>query len=177
MNTSINFVLPKGQEFLEQQKRAKTINLIATSFPIMVGIISLILFLITQAINPVSIKEQQEETINKIAKLQDRKIKLFIVNDRLDNISELLKGRRNFADNISTLLSRMPSQVSLENLEIDDKQILITASSVSLRSIDEFINNLIVMAEEKEVIHSLFLDSLTFEEGKNNYLVSLKSEL
>lgn len=177
MNTTINLVVPKGKEFFEQQRKTKIVNVAAISFPILVGIISLILFLATQAINPVSIIKQQDEIVSKIAKLQDRKIKLFIVNERLSNIDGLLKGRRNFADNISTFLSRMPAEVLLDNLEIDNKQILVTVSSDSLLSIDEFINNLILMVEKKEVIHSLFLDSLTFEAGKNSYLLSLKSEL
>jgi|SRR3989344_5242335 len=177
MSANINLVLPKGKDYLEQQKRAKIVNIVATSFPITVGIISLVLFLVTQAINPVSIKKQQEETISKIAKHQDRKIKLFIINDRLDNINELLKGRRNFADNINALLSIMPGEVTLENLNIDNKLVLLTVSSVSLRSIDEFITNLILMAEKKEVIRSLFLETLTFDVAKNNYLVSLKSDL
>ena len=99
------------------------------------------------------------------------------MNDRLDNISQLLEGRRNFADNINAILSSIPSEVSLEELEIENNNILLTASSVSLRSIDKFINNLITMAEKKEVIHSLFLDYLTFEGTKNIYSVSLKSEL
>lgn len=176
MNTNINLVPPKSREYLEKQRREKIVNIFATTFPIIVGVISLIIFLVTQAVNPISIKKQQDETINKIAKLQDRKIKLFIVNDRLDNISLLLEGRRNFADNINAFLSRMPADVSLDNLEVDNKQIILTASSISLRSIDEFINNLIKLAEKKEVVQTLFLYELTFEEGKNKYLVSLKSE-
>lgn len=174
---NINLILPKDKEFLENQHRVKVFRIAAVAFPTAVGLISLIIFLITQAINPVSIKKQQDETINKIAKHQDRKIKLFIVADRLNNIGQLLEKRRNFSGDISSVLSKTPNEVFLENLEIDNQELLLTASSASLRAIDEFINNLIGMARKKEVIHSLMLDTLTFDEIENNYLVSLKSKL
>lgn len=177
MNTNINLILPKDKEFLEQQNRLRMVRITAIVFPTLVGIISLIIFLITQAINPVFIKKQQEETINKIAKLQDRKIKIFIINDRLENIGQILEKRRNFSDNINTLLSKIPSEIFLENLEMDNEALLFTVSSTSLRAIDEFINNLIDMGQRKEVIHSLSLDTLAFDEDKSNYLVSFKSKL
>ena len=177
MNTNVNLVLPKDKKSLEQQKRLIIVRIAAIVSPMVVGIISLIIFLVTQAVNPVSLKKQQEETINKITKLQDTKIKLFIVNDRLDKINELLEKRRNFSDDINILLSKTPNEVFFENLEFDNLALLLTVYSASLRGIDEFINNLIDMAEKKEVILSLVIDTLTFDKDKNNYSVSLKSKL
>lgn len=177
MNTNVNFVLPKDEAFLKEQKRGKIINVIAIAFPILVGVVSLIIFLITQAINPVSIKEQQEKTIGELSRLQDKKIKLLIINDRLDNIDELLKKRKDFTEKINILLSKMPNEVLLQNLQIDNTKLLLIVSSASLGAIDELINNLIDMAAKREIISSLSLDSLTFDENGNNYLVSLKSEL
>ncbi len=177
MNTNINLILPQDKEFFEQQKKIRTVNIIAIGFPIIVGFVSLIIFLITQSINPVSIKKQQEEVINEIAKFQDKKIKLFIINNRLDNIEGLLKNRRDLAENISTLLSKIPSTVTIRNLKIDNKEIILTVSSTTLGAIDELINNLIGMAEKKEIIRSVSLDTLTFGEDGNNYLVSLKSDI
>jgi len=48
---------------------------------------------------------------------------------------------------------------------------------LSLKSLDEFINSLIVMVEKKDTIRSLRLDSLTFNEKENEYLISLSSSL
>ena len=177
MNNNINLILPKDKEFVERQKKGKALNTIAIVFPILIGIISLAVFLITQAINPTAIRRQQDETINEIAKLQDKKIKFFIVKDRLGNIDSILKNRINFAENINNLLSKTISGVSLVNLDIDNKQVVLTLSSFSLKSLDEFINSLIVMVEKKDTIRSLKLDSLTFNEIENEYLISLSSDL
>lgn len=177
MNSNINLILPKDKEFVERQKKGKVLNATAVVFPILIGIVSLAVFLITQAINPTAIRRQQDETINEIAKLQDKKIKFFIVKDRLENIDGILKKRINFAENINNILSKTVSGVSLVNLDIDSKKVILTLSSLSLKSLDEFINSLIVMAERKEIIRSLKLDSLTFNEKENEYLVSLSSDL
>lgn len=177
MNTNINFILPKDKEFEERQRRKRVINTIALIFPIMVGVVSLATFLITQAINTAGIRKQQGEVISKISQLQDKKIKLFIVKDRLDGIDDLLKKRISFSENIRSLLSKIPSEVIVENLEIDSKEVILIVSSTSLKSIDEFVNSLANMAEKKEVVSSLSLDSLVFEEKDNNYLVALRSEL
>lgn len=177
MNTSINFVLPKDKELVKRQKKGKVINAIAIIFPIMVGVVSLIIFLITQSINPLAIRKQQEEVIGKIAQLQDKKIKLFIIKDRLDNIEDLLKKRTNFSEKISSLISKTLGEVVVDSLEMDDNEVLMKVYSASLQSIDEFINRLIDMAVKKDVISSLSLNSLIFERSDNNYLVGLKSEL
>lgn len=177
MNANINLILPKDKDFLEKQRKGKIVNAIAIIFPIIIGAISLVIFLFTQAMNPVAIRKQQAEITNKISQLQSKKIKLSIVKDRLDNIDELLKKRVNFAENISRLLSETPSELALVNLEIDRNEAILTFNSASLKSIDQFINNLIVMAEKKEVISSLSLDSLIFYGNDNNYLVALRSKL
>lgn len=177
MNTNINLIQPADKEFLEHQKRIRAANIVAVAFPILVGAMSLIIFLITQAIDPVSIRKQQEEVISEISKLQDKKINLFILNNRLDNIAGFIKNRRDFSENINTLLSRMPENVIIQRLEMDDKDLTFTISSASLRAIDDLINTLIDMAEKKEIISSVVLDTLTFNENDISYSVSLKSEL
>lgn len=177
MNTSINLVLPKDKEFVERQRKGRILNSFAIVLPIMIGVISVSIFLITQAIDPIAIRKQQEETIREITRLQDRRIKLFIVKDRLDNIDDLLKKRINFAENINIFLSKIPSEVFVENFEIDKKEVILTVSSLSLKSIDDFINNLVDMAEKEDTIRTLSLDFLIFDEKNNNYLVALKSEL
>lgn len=177
MNNSINLILPKDKEFVRRQKKGKVLNGIAIVFPILIGIVSLVVFLITQAINPTAIRKQQDETVNEIAKLQDKKIKFFIVKDRLQNIDGILKKRINFAENINNLLSKAISGVSLVDLDINSKQVALTLSSPSLKSLDEFINSLILMVEKKDTIRSLKLESLTFNEKENEYLISLSSDL
>ncbi|MBI2028731.1 MAG: hypothetical protein HYT07_03940 [Candidatus Levybacteria bacterium] len=177
MNTNINLVLPQDKDFLEQQKKIRIANIIAISSPIMIGIVSLIVFLFTQSINPTGIKRQQEDTMSQISELQDRSIKLSIINNRLDNISGLLKNRGDLSESINSLLSIMPIEIAIQNLEIDNKRLTLTVSSTSLRAIDELINNLIAMAEKREVISSISLGTLTFDDSGNSYSVSLTSDL
>lgn len=176
MNTDINIILPKNLGQIEHQSRIKAARMIAFIFPLIVGAVSLGIFLFIQSINPASIIREQDDVKSQISKLDNRKIKLFLVNNRVDNIKDLLQRRKDFFKSIDTVLTQMPDDLLVDTMDMDNKIILLTITSPSLSSVDQFLNNLIVMAKKKELISSLTLNSLTFDETKNNYLVSLKSE-
>ena len=77
----------------------------------------------------------------------------------------------------NVLLERIPDNLSIGNLEIDSKAISMTAQSASLFSIGELINNLTDMVKKKEIINSLTLNSLIFNEDKNTYAVTIQADL
>lgn len=177
MSNDINLLLYKNSELQRERKKVRIANTIAITFSIIVGIASMFAFVLIQSVNPSSIAQEQESTLKEISRLQDKQAKLFIINDRLTNIEEVFQDREDLSKNINSLLSNAPNNLSIENLEMDNKSLVLTISSSSLLSINDFINNLIDMARKKEIIRSLTLSGLTFDESKNTYLVSLKSEL
>ena len=177
MGKDINLLLRIDEESLKRKKRIKILNLIAFMLLIGVGVISLIIFLLIQLTNTPSIKKEQDDILIKISQLNNRKAKLFILGNRINNIQEILGKRRDLSKTMSTILEKIPNELSIGGLEIDDKVISLTAQSTSLFAIGEFINNLTDMVSKKEVISSLTLDSLVFDESKNSYQVSVRSEL
>lgn len=175
--TDINFLLRRDEESLKRQKRVKILNFISVMLLIGIGVMSLIIFLLIQITNVSSIKKEQEDILRKISQFQNRKTKLFVLDNRINNIQEILEKRKDLSKVTSGLLTKTPARLSIENLQIDDKVISLTAQSTSLFAIGEFINNLTDMVRKKEIISSLTLDSLVFDESKNSYQVSIKSEL
>ena len=176
MNTDINLLLRTDEEALRRQKRTKTLNLIAIIFLSGVAATSLFIFLLIQIINPSSIKKEQNDVIEKISQFQNKQAKLFILNNRIDNIEKILQNRRDLAKVTSFLLAKIPGRLFIEDLEIDDKTVVITAYSTSLSAIGELINNLTETVRKKEIISSLTLSTLVFDEGKNSYQVSLNAQ-
>ena len=78
---------------------------------------------------------------------------------------------------MSSLLTRVPVDLSVTDFELDDKSVIITGQSKSLFTIGEFINNLADMVRKKEIIKSLTLTSLSLNDVVGAYEVSVKSEL
>lgn len=176
MSTDINFLLRKDEESVKRQKKVQLFNFISVVFLAVTGLISLAIFLLTQAQKIDSIKTEQETILQKISQFQDRKAKLFIAQDRINNITEILEQRKDLSKTANILLDKTPNNLLIENLEIEDAVISLTARSASLSVIGEFIDNLTDMVRKKEVA-SLTLNSLALDEGKNLYQVSLRAEL
>lgn len=177
MSTNINLLLRSDEKSLKRKKRIKILNFIAFILLIGVGVTSLIIFLLIQTTNVPSIKKEQDDIVGKISQAENKRNKLFVVNNRINNIQEILGKRKDLSKTINTMLEKIPNRLSIEGLEISDKVISLTARSTSLFTIGEFINNLTDMVRKKEIISSLTLNSLVFDESKNSYQVSIKSGL
>lgn len=177
MNTNINLLLRTDEESLKLKKRIKILNFAAAASLIGVGLISLVIFITIQLINTGSIKKQQDNVLGQLSQFQSRQAKLFVLNDRVENIGKILKIRKDLSSAMNGLLAAVPGNLSVDDFEIDDKSLVITGQSRSLAIIGEFINNLTDMVRKKEIIKSLTLNSLTLDESKNTYQISVKSEL
>lgn len=177
MNANINLLLQTNEESKRRQKRVKRLNIIAYTFLIGVGCLSLVIFLLIQIVNVSAILREQNEIIKKISKSQNKQAKLFVLNNRIDNIEKILGKRIDLSKVMSGLLAKMPSRLSIEDMEVNDKTVTLTAKSTSLLAIGELINNLTDMVRKKEIINSLILNTLTFDESNNSYQVSIESEV
>lgn len=177
MNTNINLLLQTDGESLKRQKRARRLNFIAITFLVVIGGISIFLFLTTAIVNPSAIVKEQNAVIEQMAKEQNKQAKFFILNNRTDNIEKILQKRLDLGKVTDTLLTKIPAGLSIEDLEVDNKQVFMTAQSSSLLAIGELIVDLTDMVRKKEIIKSLTLTTLVFDEGKNSYQVSIKSQL
>ncbi|MDP2585381.1 MAG: hypothetical protein Q8P29_00715 [Candidatus Levybacteria bacterium] len=177
MSANINLLLRTDEESLKQKRRIKILNFTAVASLIGIGLISLGIFILIQVVNPKSLKKEQEDVLGRISQFQSRQVKLFVLNNRVENIEKILKVRRDISKTMNGLLERMPSGLSVEDFVIDDKLVIVVGQSKSLYTIGEFVNNLTDMVKKKEIIKSLTLSSLSFDESKNAYQISVKSEL
>jgi Tfp pilus assembly protein PilN len=177
MSTEINLLPHENEEVTKQRKSAKILNFIAVGLLVVVCLISLGIFISIQALNPESIRKQQEDVLKKLAQYQDRQVKLLIVNNRIENINNILKTRRNFSKMTSSLLAAVPGGLTIDSFEIDSKMVAISGQSQSLSIIGDFLNNLTEMVRNKVIIKSLTLASLNLDDDKKVYVVSVSAEL
>jgi len=177
MNANINLLLRKDEETLKRQRRIKKLNLLAVSFLIGIGALSFFIFLLIQIINPTSVKKEQDETFRKISVYQTRQAKLLILENRVNNISEIFNKRKDLSKVIQTILTKTPDRIFIESLEVDGKSVIMTAYSSSLSSIGDFINNFTDMVRKKDLIDALTINALVFDEERGSYEISLTANL
>lgn len=177
MSTDINLLLRTDEESLKQKRRVKIFNVAAGLSLGVIILMSLGIFMMIQIVNPDLIKTEQEKVLVKMSQFQNRQAKLFVANDRVENIDKILNSRKDISKITDGLLAKVPSSLVIDSLEVDSKTVAISGQSRSLFTIGEFINNLTDMVRNKEIIKSLTLNSLILDTGKGTYQISLKSEL
>jgi hypothetical protein len=177
MSTNINLLVHADGETLEQNKRKKLLNIIAFSLLLGVGLISFGVMMLTQAINIKSIKNEQQSILRKISKNQSKQAKLYIANNRVENIEKIMEVREIVSKVTNGLLEKIPSELVIDNFEIGEKSVVIMGTSKSLLVVGEFIDKLTDMVRKKDIIKSLTLTSLALDLGSGSYKISVKTEL
>ncbi len=152
-------------------------KLLSFIFLFLVGLSSIIAFFLSKQFSLASLQEQQKQIQQRIYPLRKKEAKLFIVNNRLKGISDILKTRSNYYATSNGILQKVVSDVSLVRLTLDSKKVSLTASSQSLLSVNNFIDALTGMAKQKEIISSLILGSISLNEKTSQYSVSLEADL
>jgi len=165
MSRNINLVLKEGAEGLKYKRRLKRFRLLAAGLLLAVLLVSLSIYLLINFIfGTSSIEKDKDELANQLLPLRDKEAKLKVINDRLNNIT-LVQGRKiDVYKIVDKFLSEVPIGLSVDNLEYEMDKVSVKVSSDSLVAVDEFINNLISLAERKELVGTLILNSLVVGE-------------
>lgn len=177
MNANINLLIGTDEETLKRKKRIKALNLTAAASLLGIGLISLVIFILIQSVNSSSAKKEQGDILKKVSQAQAKQAKLFVLDNRVENIDKILKTRRDLPKAMNSLLAKIPPELSISDFEINDKSVIIAGQSKSLFTIGEFINNFTDMARKKEIIKSLTVNSLSLDGDRGSYQISVRSEM
>jgi hypothetical protein len=177
MSNDINLVSGKAYEFEKELKRLKIIRVAAIVSLVTVSLISILLFLITLLLPISSVKKDQEKTISSIALLRQKLTKYSLINDRVKNISEITKQRKNYSIITNKLLSKVPADLSVDILTIEDGAISISVGGVSLVPINEYINSIVELGDKKDGISGLVVESLVLNNNTGKYILTLQADI
>ncbi|MEK7450645.1 MAG: hypothetical protein AAB662_01755 [Patescibacteria group bacterium] len=177
MTNDINLLVGKDANYLRQKKILSLARLMAFVSLGIVVLLSVIAFFLNSQFSPTLIKSQEDAVLQSLSKLSKKQAKLFIVNNRITNIATILNKRVDYYKILSLILDKIPTNVSIDKIEVDKKQISLTISSNSLIPIDALINNFVDMVKNKKLINSLTLNSLTLNAKTSQYSISLSASL
>lgn len=176
MKGNINFLF-KGGSLESKKKRLTGIRLISVSFLILLALFSIVIFFINSSLNSDLFKKDENFALSSLELQRKKEAKLLMSRDRLNTISKILKDRVDYYRVVDSILTKVPKEIIVERMEINKKTIALTVSSNSLSRLGDFIDNLITIVGEKELMKNLVLESLTLNEKTGNYVVFITSSL
>lgn len=173
----INLVSSKTFQLEKELKRFKTLKLAAIGSLSLVALVSVLLFILTITTPVSSVKKDQEQTLSNISSLNEKLVKYSLINDRLSNISDILKTRKDYANISALMLDKLPVDLAVESLVIEDKTLSLTVSGTSLTLIDSFIKEIVVLGDKETVIKNLVIQSLTTNADSGKYSLALIADV
>lgn len=176
MSSDINLVSGKAYQLEKELKRLKVLRIIAVLALITVSGVSILLFLVTLLLPISSVKKDQEKTLSNTVLLREKLVKYYFINDRIKNISQINKERKNYSIIANTLIDRVPADLSVDILTIEEGTITISTGGISLIPINEYINSIIEIGDKRQGIKNLTVESLLFN-NTGKYVLTLQADV
>lgn len=177
MDKNINLVTGKSFDLEKQLKRIRILRVLSILSLVLVLSISLILFLITFFLPISSVKQDEQQTLSNISVLHKKLVSYFLIKDRIDNISEIIDSRKNYGVVSAAILQKVPQELNVETLSIDDKTLTLVVTGTSLTSMNQVIDDLIAMSNTKKLITNLLIENLVLNTQAGKYSLSLQADV
>jgi len=187
MPKNINFLKLRQREKIKSKKGIVALRAAAVLYLILIVMLAVTAFYLRERVSLGTAKEKEVAFLNSLAPLRSKEVKLLYIKDRTRDISEIIKRREdvtkeksekkaNYAKIITSFKEKIPQDVIINTLNVDQSKALLHISSTSLLSIEQAINGLISLGKDK-IISELLLDSLSISEDKSQYLVLITASL
>lgn len=175
-SSDINLVSSKTYQLQEELKRLKTLKIIAIGSLSLVALVSVLLFIITITLPVASVKKNQEQTLSNISSLHEKLVKYSLIDDRLNNISGVIKTRKNYAKLAGLILNKLPVDLSVDSMTIDGGTFNIVISGGSLTPINTFIEEIVVIGNRDNIIKNLIVQGLVANIDTGKYTLTLQAD-
>lgn len=174
MSSGINLLGHKEQTPISPfANRMRLLRGIAVAFLFIVSVSSMILSILI-AVSPLpQLQKQEEASLATMGQFHPDIAKLALVNDRANNISQLLASRSNFDQIIELVKNQMPQGIAITSLTMSKNAIALTVSSASLNQLDVFMNNLVRVSQGQKNFSKVTMTDLSIDEEKNLYLLTI----
>lgn len=173
MSNTINLLDDKKNKVLAKTDSLRALRLSAISFLFIVSALSVILFILISLSPLPNLRNQERLAIATLSQYHTDMVKLFWVKERTDTIATFLAKRTSYDKSLEAIQSKLPDGVEVQSLEVEKNTVSLTVSSNSLDLLNTFVSNLTTSVNEKKNFSQITLSSLSLEEDKTKYLVSI----
>ena len=171
---NINLVSGENEQAKSEKKKLKKVRLIAFFSLIIVALFSVIVFLINITLPIQSVIQDQKVTSDSIFLLHGKLVKLYLIKDRVNNLSAILLQRKDYIAPVDKIFALLPSDLSVDGLVLDKNILTLTISGNSLSSINEFIDAVVTLGANKKLISDIGIQGIKLDSSAGNYSLSLQ---
>lgn len=159
----------------EGSKDAKLRKIKTISFIILfvLGFSSLVLFLINYRFSANYVKNQQNELVADLAVHDETASKIFLLNQRLSDISQILANRKKHHEKADKIILKIPQNVVVQEFQINDSGITMEVNSSSLLELNNFLNDILSLSKSK-TLGGVVLEGLS--SGISGYTMRIKAK-
>lgn len=173
MKSDINLISFNQTELVKEGRMARILRSLAIISIFIVGISSLVLFLIIQSISPSGIRKQENVIEENMSSLHTKEAKIIIVSRKIKDIKNITSKRPKYDNLITGITDIIPENVSTNSLDINDNKIKLMVTSGSLLSLNKFLDNLFDMVKNGKIIGNLTIDGISVNGSSGIYTMSV----
>jgi competence protein ComGC len=177
MNNNINLISNQNVELEKELRRLKKFRLISMICLIVVSLVSVLIFVLNLTLPLESVKKEQSATAANISLLHKKLVTYTLITDRVRNISNILSQRGNDIPQVNEILGKVPTDLSVDGLEIQTGQINISVSGTSLVPINKFIDDMISFGAKGKIIKDIIIQGLSLDASSGKYSLSMKASI
>jgi len=177
MNASINLVSPKNAQLEKEQNGLKIARILALVVMSAVAITAILVFIINLTLPINSIKHNEEVTVANIATLHKKLVQYSLVEDRLNNLANIIGKRQQLPKVMDTLQAVIPADLNVNSMDINAKQISLIVSGSSLISMNKLIDDLTILGTQKNLLKNLTVQQLVLDVKNNKYSISIQANI
>jgi hypothetical protein len=175
MSGSINLVSPKNEQLEKEQNRLKIARISAFVIMLCVAGIAVLVFVINLTLPLNAIKHNEDITLSNISTLQKKLTQYSLVEDRVNHVSNIIGQRQKLPDVVGVLVNTVPSDLSVNSIQVDSKNISLDISGSSLTSMNELIDNIIMLSQQQKMIKNVVMQQLSLDVKSSRYSISIQA--
>ncbi|MBI4078681.1 MAG: hypothetical protein HY429_00045 [Candidatus Levybacteria bacterium] len=161
-----------------RSKRVVTILRVTSIASLVIVFLSSLILFLVQLQSPLGSLQKEEESLLLRLEQSKEKIEKFIVmQDRLKNISPILKKRSLLYESIDFITRQISPGVSMTTFSISKDILNVGLYSQSVLAANTFFNKIQESVEKKQVLTKATLDNFVVDKEKSAYIFSIKADL
>jgi len=177
MSSSINLVSPKNEQLDKEQTRLRVARVAAFITMALVVVVAVLVFVINLTLPINSIKQEEAATLSNISALHKKLVQYYLVEDRINHLSNIILQRKKTPDITDALLAVIPQELSINSMQIDVKKISLIVSGDSLIPMNKFIDDVTMLGEGKKIIQNIVVQQLSLDVKSGKYSISIQADL
>ena len=177
MNGSINLVSPKNEQLEKEQNRLRIARILAFAIMFFVVAIAVLVFIINLTLPINSIKHDEEITLSNISSLHKKLVQYYLVEDRVNHLSNVIAKREKLPDITDAFLAVIPEDLSANSMQVDVKKMSLIVSGQSLVSMNKLIDDITILSKQKNILENVVMQQLSLDVKNGRYSISIQADI